>query len=177
MPNTNSVTDFIQSGINHGGVRPNRFRVLFNVPAIAGGTDARKLALLTQGAQIPGGNIGEAVVPYMGREAKLAGDVTINPWTTTITLDTLDQYYTFVRWQNAIMGTNSNVGVVTPAEYMGSASVEVLDRDGSTLDTIEVALIWPTTVNDLEFNHGTNNAIGTVVVTFSVNDVRSGATK
>lgn len=171
-----SVSDFIQTGINHGGQRPNRFKVTFTFPPSVGG-DTRKLALLTQGAQVPGMTVGETIVPYMGRSVTLAGDITLNSWTTTVTMDDMEQFNVFKRWQNAILGTNSNVGDPAPSNYMGGALVELLDRNDTPVEQIEVGYIWPSVVSDIELNHANNNIVMTSTITFSINDIKSSADK
>jgi hypothetical protein len=167
-----SVSDFINSGITNGGVRLNRFRVTFSLPSSLAG-DTRKLALLTQGAKVPGGNIGTTVVPYMGREVHLPGDLTLDTWDVTVTLNTMEQYHIFKRWQNRIVGTNSNLGTEDLSTIFGSATIELLGIGDSVLDTFSVKLIWPSVVGGLDMSHATNNSIGTIPVTFELNDIDS----
>lgn len=173
---SSSVSNFINAGITNGGVRLNRFKVTFSLPnGLAG--DTRKLSLLTQAAKVPSGNLGTTVVPYMGREVHIPGDLTLETWDVTITLNTMEQYHIFKRWQNRIIGTTSNLGTENLSSVFGSATIDLLGVGDTVIDTFTVKLIWPSMVGGLDMNHATNNAIGTIPVTFELNDVASKSEK
>ena len=76
-----NINDF-KSQLVGGGARPNLFRVVLPFPAFAGiGGETSKLTFLCKAASLPASNIGTLTVPFRGREVKMAGDRTFEPWT------------------------------------------------------------------------------------------------
>src|SRR5690625_3835059 len=104
-----SISSF-KAALKGGGARSNRFEVIIDFPAFAGGSDEiRKTAFLCSSAQLPGSTLGQIEQPFRGRVLKLAGDRTFDDWEVTFVNDTdFALRDAFERWHNAINGYNSN---------------------------------------------------------------------
>jgi hypothetical protein len=108
-------------------------------------------------------------VPFRGRQLKMAGDRTFEPWTVTILNDT-----DFVirnameRWMNGINGHQSNTGLVNPVDYQADLIVEQLDRDGESVKTYNFRGCFPTNVSAIDVNYETNDVIEEFTVDFQV---------
>ena len=79
-----NITDF-RGAMNFDGQRPNLFEV--TIPAVSNAWNGKDLNLFAKGTSIPGATIGTVIVPYFGREVKLAGNRTFPEWTVTVLND------------------------------------------------------------------------------------------
>ena len=98
-----TIDDF-KSRLVQGGARPNLFEVEFNFPTAIGEQlsvstveEDLKFRMMIKGAQLPASNIAEVVVPFRGRQLKVAGDRTFEPWTVTVINDEDFQLRTALR--------------------------------------------------------------------------------
>ena len=73
------VDDF-KAKLRGGGARPNLFKVTLNFPAYAQ-ADLETTSFMCKGAQLPGSTMGVIIVPFRGRQLKMAGDRTFAEWT------------------------------------------------------------------------------------------------
>jgi len=110
------VDDF-KAKLRGGGARPNLFKATINFPAYAGG-DVETSSFLCEAAQLPGSTITPIIVPFRGRQLKMAGDRTFDVWTPTIINDT-----DFVirdsmeRWMNGMNAHSANTGLTNVVDY------------------------------------------------------------
>ena len=161
------VDDF-KSKLRGGGARPNLFKATVNFPGYAGG-DVELTSFLCKTAQLPASVMNVMEVPFRGRQLKMAGDRTFEPWTVTILNDT-----DFVirnameRWMNGINGHQSNTGLVNPVDYQADLIVEQLDRDGESVKTYNFRGCFPTNVSAIDVNYETNDVIEEFTVDFQV---------
>ena len=122
------VDDF-KSKLRGGGARPNLFKATVNFPTYAGG-DVELTSFLCEAAQLPISQIGLVTVPFRGRQLKVAGDRTFEPWNVTIINDTdFTIRDSMERWMNGINGHSANTGLVNPVDYQADLLVEQLDKD------------------------------------------------
>ena len=101
MPNA-SLADF-KSKLVGGGARPNLFEV--SIPALPEAAQAsindETFKFLCKASNLPASNIAEVVVPFRGRNFKVAGDRTIDPWTVTVINDENFEFRSvFEQWAN-----------------------------------------------------------------------------
>jgi hypothetical protein len=159
------VDDF-KSKLRGGGARPNLFKVTINYPGYAGG-DAELTSFLCETAQLPGSTIGTIVVPFRGRQLKLAGDRTFAPWTVTIINDTdFDVRNAMERWSNGMNNHSANSGLTSPITYESDLIVEQLDRDGSSLKKYTLRGAFPTEIAPIDVSYASNDEIERFTVTF-----------
>ena len=159
------VDDF-KSKLRGGGARPNLFKATINFPGYADG-DAELTSFLCETAQLPGSTFGTIVVPFRGRQLKMAGDRTFAPWTVTIINDTDFQVRNAMeRWMNGINAHSANTGLTSPIAYESDVFVEQLDRDGSSLKKYTLRGAFPTEVSPIDVSYATNDEIERFTVTF-----------
>lgn len=164
------------SALKGGGARSNRFEVVVNFPAFAGGSDEiRKTAFLAQSTNMPGSTLGAIEQPFRGRVLKLAGDRTYEEWTCTFVNDTdFALHDAFERWHDAINAYNSNTGFISPDEYLSSAAVYQLDNQDNRIKDKTMKLAWPLSIGPIELAQDSNNTIETFEVTFVYSDIDNG---
>ena len=161
------VDDF-KSKLRGGGARPNLFKATINFPTYAGG-DVELTSFLCKAAQLPASQMAFFDVPFRGRQLKMAGDRTFEPWTVTIINDTdFSTRNAMERWMNGINGHQANTGLVNPVDYQADLIVEQLNRDGSTSKTYNFRGCFPTLVSAIDVNYETNDVIEEFTVEFQV---------
>jgi hypothetical protein len=124
---------------------------------------------MCRAAQLPGSIMSEIIVPFRGRELKIAGDRTFDVWTPTIINDTdFAVRDAMERWMNGINAHSANTGINNPVDYQADLIVEQLDRDGSTLKTYNFRGCFPTNIDPIDLSYDPAAAIEEFSVTFQV---------
>lgn len=175
MPIQNlSISAFLTNAVPKGGARPNRFRVVLTFPqGLTIPADVpRRMSFSCKATTAPGHTLGATPVPYMGRTAKLAGDEELDDWSVTIVVDNdFVSRDAIESWKQFIISTNTNIGKNAPLEYMGSADVEQLDREGNIIKTFGLEKIFPTIVGPMTLGWDNNNTVHEFETTFAINDL------
>ena len=152
------VDDF-KSKLRGGGARPNLFKATINFPAYAAG-DAELTSFLCETAQLPGSTMGTIIVPFRGRQLKMAGDRTFAEWTVTIINDTdFGVRNAMERWMNGINAHSLNTGEVNPVNYQADLKVDQLDKDEKILKTYNFIAAFPTALSPIELAYDANDQI------------------
>jgi len=188
MAVTKTLTNF-KSRLEGGGARNNLFEVtLPSFPAAAdefwkqGENEANtKFSFLCKAAQLPASTVASVAVPFRGRELKVAGDRTFEPWTVTIINDEDFGLRTaFEAWMNKLSKLNDATGVTNPTSYMTNAFVKQLGRgkqkfvesndggESAILRTYKFYDIFPTNVSAIELSYDSTNTIEEFQVEFQV---------
>jgi hypothetical protein len=161
------VDDF-KAKLKGGGARPNLFKATINFPGYANG-NVELTSFMCRAAQLPGSIMSEIIVPFRGRELKIAGDRTFDTWTPTIINDTdFAVRDAMERWMNGINAHSDNSGLTNPVDYQADLIVEQLDRDGSTLKTYNFRGCFPTNIDPIDLSYDPAAAIEEFAVTFQV---------
>jgi hypothetical protein len=161
------VDDF-KAKLKGGGARANLFKATVNFPGYAGG-DVELTSFLCKAAQLPASVMAEIIVPFRGRELKIAGDRTFDTWDITVINDTdFNVRAAMERWMNGINAHSANVGLTNPTDYQADLIVEQLDKDGSTLKTYNFRGAFPTNISPIDVSYEINNQIEEFVTTFQV---------
>jgi len=203
---TKSITDF-KSKLAGGGARPNLFEV--SIPAFPDAATAfwsgaasddesenptananENFRFLCKAAQLPASTIASVPVAFRGRELKVAGERTFDPWTVTIINDEDFSLRTaFEAWMNKLSKLDDATGVTNPTSYMTDAYVHQLGRgaekfaatnDGGTsaiLRTYKFYSIFPTNVSAIELSYDTTNTVEEFTVEFQVQYFTIGETE
>lgn len=169
------------SNFNGGGLRPNLYKVVLTFPnEVGGNTAATKIGFSCKAATVPASTLGIVEAPYMGRVAKFAGDRTFDDWNITVMLDTdLVSRDAFETWSDLINGHISNVAIPgwgNPSNYMASAEVYLLNREGQTVRTYTLQGTFPILVGEIQLAWDNNNQIAELPITLAVQYWQSEAT-
>ena len=160
------VDDF-KAKLRGGGARPNLFKATINYPGYANG-DPELTSFLCEAAQLPGSTFGTIIVPFRGRQLKMAGDRTFDTWTVTIINDTdFAIRNSMERWMNGINAHTANTGLTAPITYEADLRVEQLDRDGTSIKTYIFRGAHPSTLDPINLSYGDNDIIERFGVTFT----------
>lgn len=172
-----SIQEF-KSNLRGGVAAPNRFEVVVEFPAFAGGADViRQTAFLANSTSLPPFQNGITEVPFRGRQLKLAGDRTFEEWTVNFVNDnSFGIRDAFERWSNGINNVNSNLGIDVPDEYMGTFTVYQLDRQDNRIKEYVLKLAWPTTVGQIELAQDSNDTFEQFEVTVAYSDLSTNTT-
>ena len=187
-PNTKDRTlEQFKGRMLGGGARPNLFECELNFPAISlpDGSTADTLSdstrFLIKAAALPASNLGIIDVPFRGRNLKIAGDRTFDPWTITVINDIDFNIRTaFERWMNIINKHEDNAGLINPFDYQQDALVKQLGRAGlnGNVPTSDNQLpvlkqykfygVFPTAVSDIALSYDSSDTIEEFTVDLQV---------
>ena len=152
------VDDF-KSKLGGGGARPNLFKATINFPSYAGG-DVEFTSFMVKGAGLPASTVATIEVPFRGRQLKIAGDRTFEPWTITVLNDNeMKVRNAMETWMNGINEHVNNTGLVNPTDYQADMIVEQLDRNGDITKTYTLRGAFPTNISQIDLSYDTNDAI------------------
>ncbi|MEC7687712.1 MAG: hypothetical protein VX514_01575 [Candidatus Thermoplasmatota archaeon] len=188
VPNTKDRTlDAFKGRMIGGGARPNLFECELYFPddAIPEGTTRDALTdrtrFLVKAANLPASNISPINIPFRGRNLKVAGDRTFDPWTITIINDVDFGIRTaFERWMNLINKHEDNAGLTDPTSYQKDLYVKQLGRaevQGSNPTTnAQIPVLkqyrflgtFPTNVSDIALSYDSSDTIEEFSVTLEV---------
>ena len=188
IPNTKDRTlDAFKGRMIGGGARPNLFECELYFPDDAVPQDTTRDALtdrtrfLVKAANLPASNIAPINIPFRGRNLKVAGDRTFDPWTITIINDVDFSIRTaFERWMNLINKHEDNAGITDPTLYQKDLYVKQLGRAqvGGTVPQTEKKIpvlkqyrflgTFPTNVSDIALSYDSSDTIEEFSVTMEV---------
>ena len=187
IPNNERSIDSFKSRLIGGGARPNLFEVELNFPSGVGifdeDIDNTTHRMMIKGAQLPASNIAEVIVPFRGRQLKVAGDRRFDPWTITVVNDgDFKLREAFERWANFIIKVSDGSGTINPTDYFADWRVNQLgraeneldvrgDQSGSTLPILrryKMHGCWPSLVSPIELSYDTADTIEEFQVTLQV---------
>lgn len=162
-----------KSNFADGGARPNLFRVRMNFPAGVGAAAPTELAFVVRAAQIPSSTIAQIDVPYFGRQVRVAGNRTFEPWTVTvINTEEFAVRNSLEQWMNAINQHNLNTQQFASnslAAYKSNAFVEHYGKDGqgSVIARYEFRGLFPTELGAVELSWDANDQLEEFTATFA----------
>jgi len=187
VENNERTIDSFKNRLQQGGARPNLFEVSLAFPEeVEVNEDVKKddFRMLIKGAQLPASNVAEVVVPFRGRQLKVAGDRRFDPWTITVINDgDFLLREAFERWANFIIKVSDGSGTIQPSAYMADLTVSQLgrspigDQNSSGLDnsaklsvlrSYKMKGCWPSNVSALDLSYDTQDTIEEFQVTWQV---------
>ncbi len=179
IPNTRDRTlDAFKGKMIGGGTRSNLFEVELYFPDDAIPQDSTKDVVsdksrfLVKAAALPASNISNIAVPFRGRNLKIAGDRTFDPWTITVINDTdFVLRNAFERWMNLINKHEDNAGLTDPTSYQQDLFVRQLGRSTvagtNPVSSVQVPVLkqykflgaFPTLVSAIDLSYENTDAI------------------
>ena len=179
IPNTKDRTlDAFKGKMVGGGARPNLFEceLFFPDEAIPVNSSKDEIAdksrFLVKAAQLPASNIAPILIPFRGRNLKVAGDRTFEPWTITIINDVDFKIRTaFERWMNLINKHEDNAGLTDPTAYQKDLFVRQLGRasleGGTPTSASQLPVLkmykfhgtFPTNISDIPLSYDSSDTI------------------
>ena len=168
-----------------GGARPNLFECELNFPDGLDVTKDEDFSFMIKAASLPASNINVINIPFRGRNLKVAGDRTFDPWTITVINDTNFKIRNaFEKWMNFINRHDDAAGVITPAAYQVEMKVFQLGR-GIASDSTRGAVpgtddkmpvlkaykfygVFPTSVSAIDVSYDNADAIEEFTVDLQV---------
>lgn len=186
IPNTKDRTlDKFKGKLIGGGARPNLFECELYFPAGVVQTSAtdfdEKIRFLVKAASLPASNLGVIDIPFRGRNLKIAGDRTFDPWTITVINDAdFDIRTSFERWMNLINKHEDNAGKVNPTDYQQDVYVRQFGRASTTgsvpttasqlpvLKEYKFYGVFPTMVSDIILSYESSDTIEEFTVDLQV---------
>ena len=136
-PGSRTLNDF-KNRISGGGARPNLFECEISFPTginLTASDDgislAEKTRFLVKAASLPGSTINVIDIPFRGRNLKIAGDRTFDPWTITVINDVdFNIRNAFEKWMNYMNKHEDNSGELNPVNYQRDMKVYQLGKAG-----------------------------------------------
>jgi hypothetical protein len=183
-PSLRTLNDF-KNRMTGGGARPNLFECEINFPAAALGDDnanvlSEKTRFLVKAASLPASTINVIDIPFRGRNLKIAGDRTFDPWTITVINDVDFKIRTaFERWMNYMNKHEDNSGELNPVNYQKTMKVYQLGKAGvdvnmasnnqmNVLKTYEFYGTFPTAISAIDLSYDQADTIEEFTVDLQV---------
>ena len=179
IPSTRDRTlDAFKGRMVGGGARPNLFEceLFFPDEAIPVNSSKDEIAdksrFLVKAAQLPASNIAPILIPFRGRNLKIAGARTFEPWTITVINDVDFKIRTaFERWMNLINKHEDNAGLTDPTAYQKDLFVRQLGRasleGGTPTSASQLPVLkmykfhgtFPTNISDIALSYDSSDTI------------------
>ena len=188
IPNTKDRTlEQFKGRMLGGGTRPNLFEceLYFPSDSIPVGTTedtlADKTRFLVKAANLPASTLGIIDVPLRGRNLKIAGDRTFDPWTITVIND--NDFHirnAFERWINYMNKNEDAAGKIDPNTYQQNAIIYQLGRASltGTTPTTDTQIpilkqykfygVFPTAVSAIDVSYDSSDSIEEFTVDLQV---------
>ena len=134
----------IRSQLTLGGARPALFQVQFSNPVTAAAD--LKVPFMVRATNIPSSTLGQVIVPYFGRQVKIAGDRTFVEWNTTVINDedflVRDAVEEWMQNINSHQGNVRGFGSSAPSSYKGQATVTQFSGCTAAI-SVDQSWSWP----------------------------------
>lgn len=182
-PGSRTLNDF-KNRISGGGARPNLFECEINFPTgITLTNDGvsldEKTRFLVKAANLPASTINVIDIPFRGRNLKIAGDRTFDPWTITVINDTdFTIRNAFEKWMNYMNKHEDNSGELNPVNYqkdmkvyqLGKAGMNDMTTNGNmkVLKAYQFYGLFPTSISAIDLSYDQADTIEEFTVDLQV---------
>ena len=140
------------SALKNGGVRSSLFQVQLNNP-INGVADI-KTPFMVKAATIPGAELNNIPVRYMGRSINVAGQRgPFPPWEVLVINDDFSIRHTIEQWNNAInsfQGNLNTLGGSSPSLYKADAQITQYSTTGEILRVYNFVGLYPQVIAPMQ---------------------------
>lgn len=157
-----------------GGTRSNLFKITLRTPdGVTGVEEISAFSVKT--GELPGSTITPIIIPFRGRQLKISGDKTFDPWTVTVLNDpdfTIRKALEI--WMSGMNNHEDNQGVNDG--YFVDLEVAQLDREGIPLRTYVLKDAWPSDLSPVAVSFDAENTLQEYQITFQYQYWTSGLT-
>jgi hypothetical protein len=150
-----------------GGAKPNLYSVNVSCPAL--GNAFQNLQFFCRATTLPSSQLGEIVLPYLGRMAKYPGDRFYDPWSITV-INTQDMQLrkVFEYWNELFNSHAGNVSASTnPRQLFGGATITQLARNYQPVRSYFLAEVYPSAISPVGMGFADDNVISEFEVTLT----------
>ena len=166
-----NVNQFRSTLVNDGA-RPSLFEVVMSLPPILGAAPlTNDIIFRVRSTSLPGDGISQIVVPYFGREIKIAGTRTFPDWSFTIIQDEdFVARKNLELWLNYINGHVTNLRnplASAASSYQADGYVRQYGKTGTLLRMYQMVGCFPTDVAPIDLDWATGDSIEEYQVTFA----------
>ena len=164
-----------------GGARSNLFECELYWPSGASPENAddndlaERARFMIKAASLPASTISNIAIPFRGRQLKIAGDRTFEPWSITVINDVdFKLRDSFERWMNLMNKHEDNAGLTNPTSYQKDLVIRQLGRSSMDQHTSGEAIpvlkeyqfrgAFPTTVSSIDLSYENTDAIEELTV-------------
>ena len=159
----------IRSQLTLGGARPALFQVQFSNPVTAAAD--LKVPFMVRATNIPSSTLGQVIVPYFGRQVKIAGDRTFVEWNTTVINDedflVRDAVEEWMQNINSHQGNVRGFGSSAPSSYKGQATVTQFSKTGVPVRVYKFDGLWPVNVSEIPLDWETTDTFEQFDITWA----------
>jgi hypothetical protein len=161
------VDDF-KAKLAGGGARGNLFQVNFSQPdGFNVGLDTELASFMCEAAVLPASTLGTIIVPFRGRQLKMAGDRQFGEWTVQVINDR--DFITrnaMERWMASMANHSSAGGSQRLDEYCVNLDVVQFDRDEREIKRYFFKDAWPVAISEIGLNYGDIDSIERFTITW-----------
>jgi len=142
--------------LKQGGSRPSLFEIQLFAPqggTLNGGDLISKSPFMVRAGQIPQSTLGTVIVPYFGRQVKLAGNRTFDDWTVTVMNDEdFKLRNALENWSHKINGHSENLNNygTNPSRYKAQALVKQYSKEGGVIQTYQFDGLYPVAISPID---------------------------
>ncbi|MDC0315362.1 phage tail protein [Synechococcus sp. AH-551-G15] len=161
-----SIEDF-KAVLQTGGVRPTMFEVIINSPGgillnleeFFDNNNIRQLMMLCKSATIPASTVTTVNVGLpAGAALKLPGSRIFDPWNITVINDgAMKMREYFENWSSLIINHRDQTSITNLNQYLGSAEVIQLDRQGNRIRTYFLEGLYPSIIESQQLSYDNND--------------------
>jgi hypothetical protein len=154
------------------GARPSLFEVVMSLPPILGAAPlTNDIIFRVKATSLPGDGVTPIVVPYFGREIKVAGTRSFTDWTFTVINDEdFVARRNLETWLTAINSHVSNLrspAALSSISYQADGYITHYGKAGNIIKAYKIVGAFPTDVAAISLDWGLGDQIEEYDVTFA----------
>ena len=170
-----NINEF-RSNFRGDGARPTLFEIIVEFPrAIGNGFPTGDMKLFAKATTLPTSTVGSIIVPYQGRQIKVAGDRVYDDWNCTIINDESFSIRDAMEyWNNAMDQHSTDAGQkrvsgasANPYSYVANVVINQLGKQGDIIKSYTLVNAFPYLVGQIDLSFESNDAIEEFDCTFA----------
>ena len=162
-----SLSEFSSNIAKKGLASPNKFRIRFTMPSVVN-NPKEEFNLMVENVDLAGRNVNSAInIEYGVRREVAYNAPAYDPLNITfLCSQDMSEKRKLEEWNNHIVKVNRGFDVEYYDNYIGSITVDVLDKNLKSRYYVEYLEAYPKVINSIPFNHTTTNQTVRVTASF-----------